>query len=172
MGVDIPDIDVVIQWDISENLTLVMLWQRFGRAGRDPGLNALAIVFVFEKHILPQEIPEGSIREGFNYPVDHREIERTKKLIERFYDGANPSTRSAAPTAYHKVDPPILWYLNTTGCRARSMMASFADTTAFSPEPRRRDCCDNCIYNSTVSGGRLPDFTRHKFDISISTRYS
>lgn len=57
MGVDIPDIDVVIQWDISEHLTLAMLWQRIGRAGRDPGLKALSIVFIFSKHLLPVTIP-------------------------------------------------------------------------------------------------------------------
>lgn len=135
MGVDIPDVDVVIQWDISEHLTLAMLWQRFGRAGRDPSLDALAIAFVFEKHLLPLDIPEGSIWEGFNHPVDYKEIERTKTLVRKFYENVNPSTRFAALTPYHKVDPTILWYINTTGCRARSIMASFVDSTAFSPQP-------------------------------------
>src|SRR5437660_882546 len=36
-----------------------MLWQRFGRAGRDPTLKALAIAFVFEKHLLPLEIAQN-----------------------------------------------------------------------------------------------------------------
>lgn len=174
MGVDIPDITIVIQWDISEHLTLAMLWQRIGRAGRDPNLNALAIVFIFDKHVLPLAIPGESIWSGFNHPVDHTNIEQTKEFVGKFYNHANLSstTRSTALTAYHKVDPPILWYLNTSGCRARSMMASFVDTAAFSSDPRRQDCCDNCLYNAEAgSNSELPEFRKHRFDISISMRY-
>ncbi|KAF8475091.1 P-loop containing nucleoside triphosphate hydrolase protein, partial [Kalaharituber pfeilii] len=45
MGVDIPDVELVVQWDIKDFLTLSDLWQRLGRAGRDPNIQATAVVY-------------------------------------------------------------------------------------------------------------------------------
>jgi len=45
---DIPDILIVIQWRVTCNMET--LWQRFGRAARDPNLEAVAILFAETKH--------------------------------------------------------------------------------------------------------------------------
>ena len=42
MGLDIPDIERVIQWKLSECLTINCWWQRAGRAGRNPDIWAEA----------------------------------------------------------------------------------------------------------------------------------
>jgi len=52
MGVDIPDIEVVMQWKISPHLTIATLWQRIGRAGRYPEVKAISVQFVDQKQIL------------------------------------------------------------------------------------------------------------------------
>ncbi|CDO76692.1 hypothetical protein BN946_scf184975.g1 [Trametes cinnabarina] len=48
MGVDIPDIEIVIQWRPTCDLNT--LWQRFGRAARDPSKEALAVLLVDAKY--------------------------------------------------------------------------------------------------------------------------
>ncbi|KAJ3555330.1 hypothetical protein NM688_g2638 [Phlebia brevispora] len=44
MGVDMRDIEIVVQWRTT--CTLDALWQRFGRAARDPSLEAIVVLFV------------------------------------------------------------------------------------------------------------------------------
>ena len=46
MGVNIPDIKVIIQWKLAEHLTIAALWQRIGRAGRDQSLCAVSVVLL------------------------------------------------------------------------------------------------------------------------------
>ncbi|CDO74559.1 hypothetical protein BN946_scf184632.g16 [Trametes cinnabarina] len=47
MGVDIPDVDIVVQWKTTCDLD--SLWQRFGRAARGPGTNAVAVLLAEPK---------------------------------------------------------------------------------------------------------------------------
>ena len=51
MGVNIPDIKVIIQWKLAEHLTIAALWQRIGRAGRNQSLCAVSVVFVEECNV-------------------------------------------------------------------------------------------------------------------------
>lgn len=46
LGIDIRDIARVIQWGVDEKLDLNTLWQRFGRAARDPEIQGLGVVYV------------------------------------------------------------------------------------------------------------------------------
>ncbi|KAI0038956.1 P-loop containing nucleoside triphosphate hydrolase protein, partial [Auriscalpium vulgare] len=48
MGVDLPDVELVIQWRATCNLAT--LWQRFGRGARDLALTARALFLVEPKH--------------------------------------------------------------------------------------------------------------------------
>lgn len=45
MGIDIPDIEAVIQWDIPTSSDIKDLWQRIGRAVRKHGLLGRAVLF-------------------------------------------------------------------------------------------------------------------------------
>ncbi|KAK7687654.1 hypothetical protein QCA50_008869 [Cerrena zonata] len=49
MGLDLPDIDIVVQW--KTKITLCSLWQRFGRAARGADRTAIAILLVEGKHL-------------------------------------------------------------------------------------------------------------------------
>ena len=46
MGIDIPDIEVVIQWGVDERLICSSLAQRIGRAARDPTVEGIAVIYV------------------------------------------------------------------------------------------------------------------------------
>ncbi|KAI0052949.1 P-loop containing nucleoside triphosphate hydrolase protein, partial [Auriscalpium vulgare] len=48
MGVDLPDIELIIQWKATCNLAT--LWQRFGRGARNPLLTAKVLFLVEPKH--------------------------------------------------------------------------------------------------------------------------
>ncbi|KAF7792564.1 hypothetical protein EIP86_003605 [Pleurotus ostreatoroseus] len=48
MGVDISDVEIVVQWRLTCDLDT--LWQRFGRAARGPGTTAVAVLFVEDKY--------------------------------------------------------------------------------------------------------------------------
>ncbi|KAI6142460.1 P-loop containing nucleoside triphosphate hydrolase protein, partial [Pisolithus tinctorius] len=47
MGIDLPDIKLVIQWQMTRDLC--SLWQRLGRGARNPNLQATAVIFVESK---------------------------------------------------------------------------------------------------------------------------
>ncbi|KZZ93583.1 ATP-dependent DNA helicase [Ascosphaera apis ARSEF 7405] len=53
MGMDIPDVEVIIQWGLPTSKSIADLWQRFGRSARSPGKTGKAIAFlphhVFDK---------------------------------------------------------------------------------------------------------------------------
>ncbi|KAH9936346.1 P-loop containing nucleoside triphosphate hydrolase protein, partial [Fomitopsis serialis] len=55
MGIDIKDIELIIQWKLTCNMET--LWQRFGRGARDPALEALAIIFVEPKYFDEPPLP-------------------------------------------------------------------------------------------------------------------
>jgi superfamily II DNA helicase RecQ len=46
LGIHIPDIEVVIQWGLDEKVSAATLYQRIGRAARDPNVEGLAIIYV------------------------------------------------------------------------------------------------------------------------------
>ena len=59
-GIDLKDIDLVIQWKVT--CDPCMLWQRFGRGARDKDLQATALLFVESKDLDPVDPPEGRKR--------------------------------------------------------------------------------------------------------------
>ena len=79
--------------------------------------------------------------------------------------------RTKVPSPYHRIDPGVLFYLNSSGCRCRAVMAAFMDAAAFSTSGTRpQDCCDNAIY-STSSGSSVPEWSRHGVHASDSIQY-
>lgn len=60
MGINIPDIKRVIQWKVFDLLTLATLVQCIARAGRDPSIHAIAVVFVEKKQILLNDMSKAT----------------------------------------------------------------------------------------------------------------
>lgn len=61
LGVNIHDIDLIIQWDINEKLTIESLSQRMGRGSRAPGRMSTSIIYVRKSLLesVPQDWKEG-----------------------------------------------------------------------------------------------------------------
>lgn len=51
MGIDIRNVDIVVQLGLLQFVTSMELWQRMGRCARDPEINGLGITFVKRKYI-------------------------------------------------------------------------------------------------------------------------
>ena len=52
LGIDIPDIEVVIQWGLDEKVSAATLYQRIGRAIRDPKIEDLVIIYIQESLLI------------------------------------------------------------------------------------------------------------------------
>ena len=55
-GIDLNDIDLVIQWKVT--CDPCMMWQRFGRGARDKSVQAKALLFVESKDLDPVDPPK------------------------------------------------------------------------------------------------------------------
>jgi len=53
LGLNVEDVDVTIQWGVTENLTLDILWQRMGRGGRGKDRQSYGLIFVERKLLEP-----------------------------------------------------------------------------------------------------------------------
>jgi superfamily II DNA/RNA helicase len=91
MGIDIPDIEAVIQWDIPTSSDIKDLWQRIGRAVRKYGLLGIAALFVpywmFDR--LGYGGPPAGEEESNDAPEQH--IVRTKRRRHQLKRDRAPS---------------------------------------------------------------------------------
>jgi superfamily II DNA helicase RecQ len=172
MGVDIPDIARVIQWRIPSWLSPSSLWQRIGRAARNPTLSGQAVAFYEPALDVPAvEVTDGTtnavLRASFAQQENrqraldfiHEAIETPQGLVnldedddtqlDRIRDGTESSQKARK---CQKNDRYMLWFLNTEGC-LRDVMLSYLDG---SPEPRNptaigtHPCCDRCMQDADI----------------------
>ena len=192
MGVDLRTIERVVQWDINEGLQMVSLTQRIGRAGRDPNIKALAIVFAPPDCFVPagespaaveansedtenqprkrrkttkdpvqasatssEEGEDGtgdSVYDNIHIPVGQDNLPEVDKLLRAIYSRtAQPpgkTKNSRFKRGWKNLDPALLWFLNTSGCRHRVILAYLGDP-AF--KESRSLCCDICIMEEISS---------------------
>jgi len=139
MGLDIPDIERIIQWKLSEYLTMNCWWQRAGRAGRDPNIWAIAVLFYEPQY----QLSEGSPLSG------SRDVESEFVKVKQ-----HMSTLAAAadfPRSKKDRESHMLWYVNSQGCIRQVVMdyyQSRADPRNLSKEGQ--PCCDRCFRKSGI----------------------
>lgn len=105
-GIDLKDIDLVIQWKVT--CDPCMLWQRFGRGARDKDLQATALLFVEPKDLDPVDLPEGRKRKAAekddeNQPKSKRA--KKEKSTPMCFDAATASEEEfwkARKAVYHE----------------------------------------------------------------------
>lgn len=186
MGLNFPDVEVIVQWGIAGHLTLASVWQRIGRAARNPALRTLAVVFVPECFILPEENDLAIHHEGWYYGWWQAVDPSRKHLVDKFTAqlyGYGSTKPIRGP--YDRIDPALLFLLNTTGCRWRGGLACFDDRswvnrTGLAEMPTNQTpsyCCDNCYFTSMhACGNKFPEpaFIIHGFNLkrSLSYRFS
>ena len=137
----------MVQWKIADHLTFADLTQQLSRCGRDPDMPALALVFIEQMHILPDNV--DTITES-NFKDSRALVEATnaaeaERLIAALYEKNMPSKKEKLISAYHKLDPAIVWYVNTISCHRRLLLAYFMCKSIFKPKAIKY-CCNNCLY--------------------------
>ena len=131
MGVDIPDIRCVIQWTIVKHSTLATIFQQIGRAAQRIEILAVVVVFVESKNILPEDMTNATKDYFFaRLPVAKGEKDIIEKIVSSIYKDNMQIRKEGNLSAFHKVDPPLLWFFNTTGCHRRLALVCFADDSA------------------------------------------
>lgn len=96
-------------------MILLELVQRLGCAGHNVSIMAIALVFVDLQFCLPNgnnvlvDTEFANARQSVL--VNHRrDVQDWRKNL---YDKAG---QGGTQSAYHKLDPAILWFINTTSC--------------------------------------------------------
>ena len=146
MGMDIPDVQVVIQYGVSVDkgtLSLADLYQRLGRCARDQSIDGLAIVFAEEKFMLPSVVDEPPdaipLYQEFKMEANFNSRGAVQEFTGRMFD----KTKTDNP--FSMLDPGLCWVVNTYGCRVRAILAIFEDPETYAGFDR--PCkCDNCFF--------------------------
>ncbi len=109
----------------------------------------MAIVFVESKHILPKDMTNAVDEYSFaRLPMAKGEKNAMEEVVSSsMYKDNMQIRREGDLSAFHKVDPPLLWFFNMVGCRRRLVLACFADNSAFESYTPDISCCDNCLYS-------------------------
>ncbi len=137
----------------------------------------VAVVFVESKHILPKDIINAADEYSFaRLLMAKGEKNATEKVISSMYKDNMQFKREEDLSGFHKIDPPLLWFLNTVGCCRRLVLASFADDSAFRSHALDISCCDNYLYSSYegANGGNdsgVPDWELHDVTVRHSLHY-
>jgi hypothetical protein len=155
MGVDIPDILRVIQWGVSSLLTAASLFQRVGRAARDPECVGIGVVYVQEtilRDIAKLMDNVGSNLHDYVLAVEDGNSTAVDRLVSQLYrrceDGVSETQEDWTPSL-EKLDPGVLWFLATTGCRWRVLLKIFMDPNPLANE-HKSWCCDRCAIRHGV----------------------
>ena len=161
-GIDFPGIRRIIQYGVNANLLDFCAWvQRMGRAGRcDDDEQCVAIIYAPARYLLsrlPQpgtalENELGKFRDAINTPGSDLLLNFYKSPENRKKgdpppkkDGLNQDNRKRSPLEMMKdLDPMLLWFLNTTGCRRHLLLKYFADPKGDQQNTTGFICCDVC----------------------------
>lgn len=98
-GLDLPDIQVVVQWKVPASLNTI--WQRFGRGARAEGTEADAVL-IAEKHHFDDERAEKEARNA------HRRATAAKRKKKQKGSDSPVKRRALADTEDNPVrEPPV-----------------------------------------------------------------
>jgi hypothetical protein len=183
LGVNIREVDYVVQWKLTCKLDIEGLVQRIGRAGRKREIDAAAIIFVNINAFVTTTHGSHDYRKMHLYaecmtPVTPEAIEQLTRARDTInfdrdshsqtapsrLDLRKPGTSGNSP--WWSINPHIIALINAPGCRHKTMLFYMEDPKVFEFIPDC-GCCDWCIVNKLnqsqepVSFDELAQFTRH-----------
>ena len=94
---------------------------------------AVSIVMVEKKHFLPEKNAsqwESPFRQ-YTTTIGPLDSKRATEIISTIYEDNLKPRKDKAPSVYHKVDPALLWFINTVGCRRYLALACFMSDSFF-----------------------------------------
>ena len=178
-GIDFPGIRRIIQYGVDAHLVDFCGWvQRMGRAGRCDDQQCLAIIYAPARYLLPR-LPQtgtelekefGVFRDAVNTPGTELMgglYKRPENRSRKPKSGLQENRRRSPVEIMKDLDPMLLWFLNTTGCRRHLLLKYFAD-------PKGEDfkvsegfiCCDVC------SGAKIPVIAQVHLRMTITNYFA
>jgi hypothetical protein len=157
MGLDVPDIQRVIQWRVPEWLTVAGWWQRAGRAARDPKISGMAVIYY--EPVLKVDA-DSPFRGSYDQPD---ELERVCEALKmQTTEPESDADADAEAITQHKTrkgglarEGHLLWYLNSGGCIRDIAMHYLGSKPEcripFDMDNQGAPCCDRCYKDSAVS---------------------
>jgi superfamily II DNA/RNA helicase len=95
-GIDIPDVQLVVQYQLPASLSIP--WQRFGRGARDPNLCATGVVLVESKHFNDEK--DRRVK-----ALGARQAKKRRRLHEALLRGESPKQPRLSNLAISTPDP-------------------------------------------------------------------
>lgn len=134
---------------------LLELVQQFGCAGCNFSIMAMAVVFIKLQHVLPTD----SYLVGTNFANVSKLVQLDNRWdvqgwIKILY---TRDSRDMTLFTYHKIDLIIFWFINTTRCCQRLILACFICKQAFQYLDHA-NYCDNYIYTH-IQPKAIPEFS-------------
>jgi superfamily II DNA or RNA helicase len=151
MGLDVPDIERVIQWKVPPFLTVSGWWQRAGRAARNQQVAGIATIYYEPSFVVDPESPfcgRPGVEQEMELVYDAiQEQEASAEATE-----AGPNSRRRRRKGSLPCEGQLLWYLNTKGCIrevAMHYLGSKPDLRpAFNEYEQGAPCCCRCYRES------------------------
>ena len=142
MGVDIADVERVIQWGVTSRVNLSTIVQRMGRAARKSHMQGVGMLF----HSSHSLITEKHVAEAQKYlrPATHLEYAEVQNDIRRYDLGFEDKARSLKRRRikdFPKHCRATLSLINTPECRRHVILSYFGET----PAGNNPICCDYCL---------------------------
>jgi superfamily II DNA or RNA helicase len=158
MGLDVPDIERVVQWRVPGWLTVSGWWQRAGRAARHPEAAGAAIVYYEQSCQVKWDSPFCGMPDS----EDDRELVYSAIKEQAGNDDEeeeDTTTGTVAGKRRKKGSLPcegeLLWYLNTRGCLREVAMHYLGSKPearpAFNEIERGAPCCCRCFKKSNIN---------------------
>ena len=129
---------------------------------------AIALVLVKLQHCLSNgdNVLVDTEFANTRQPVSVNNRPDVQNWIKTLYDKAG---QRGTKSAYYKLDPALLWFINTSGCCQRLILAYFMYNRAFQ-HLAPISCCDNYIY-ARVPPKTVPEFQIKKVTTRMSMMY-
>lgn len=103
-------------------------------------------------------------------PVTYKNLDPVAEAIGKLYNDNKQSSRTRTETAYEKIDPAILWFINTTGCQQFLILILFLCEKVYKAKKRNNMSCNACMYAHTKNRN-IPGFALHHATAQMSIRY-
>lgn len=161
IGINIPNIMRIVQFKVSNFITLTKLLQWLGRGSKDKSRVVITIVFVHSCQVLlnNMHIPEQSTFKNLRLSISKENCKQIIDIIAQLYK-TKLQLAKQIKNAYEKTNLRIFQFLNTSQYKQQLILVYFICKIAFKLFPDLADCCKNCMYNHT-DASQVPDFELH-----------
>lgn len=129
------------------------LVKRLDCIGRNICIDTIAIVFVESRYYLPISNNNLANTQFANarQPISVNNKQDIQRSIVTLYKIAALRIKKTRALAYYKIDSAILWFVNTTSCYRKMILAYFMCTKLFR-QMKHSYCCNNCMYKRIPLG--------------------